>query len=45
VSGERVETISKAILPFLAVEVAVIFLITYVPALSLTLPRLLGYTG
>lgn len=45
VSGERVETISKAILPFLAVEVAVIFLITYVPALSLTLPRLLGYNG
>ncbi|QPH53104.1 TRAP transporter large permease [Pontivivens ytuae] len=45
VSGERVETISKAILPFLAVEVAVIFLITYVPAISLTLPRLLGYAG
>ncbi|MEL6582713.1 MAG: TRAP transporter large permease [Pseudomonadota bacterium] len=45
VSGERVETISKAILPFLAVEVLVIFLITYVPAISLTVPRLLGYTG
>jgi len=45
VSGERVETISKAILPFLAVEVLVIFLITYVPALSLTLPRLIGYAG
>ncbi|WP_316014069.1 TRAP transporter large permease [Roseobacter sp. HKCCA0434] len=41
VSGERVETISRAILPFLAVEIAVIFLITYVPAISLTLPRLL----
>lgn len=45
VSGERVETISKAILPFLAVEIVVIFLITYVPALSLTVPRLLGYAG
>jgi tripartite ATP-independent transporter DctM subunit len=45
VSGERVETISKAILPFLAVEIAVIFLITYVPAISLTVPRLLGYGG
>ncbi|MEO0387954.1 MAG: TRAP transporter large permease, partial [Pseudomonadota bacterium] len=43
VSGERVETISKAILPFLAVEVAVIFLITYVPAISLTVPRLTGF--
>ncbi|MEM8789679.1 MAG: TRAP transporter large permease [Pseudomonadota bacterium] len=43
VSGERVETISKAILPFLAVEVLVIFLITYVPAISLTIPRLTGF--
>ncbi len=42
VSGERVEAISKAILPFLAVEVAVILLVTYVPALSLTIPRLAG---
>ncbi len=43
VSGEKVETISKAILPFLAVEVVVIFLITYVPAISLTIPRLTGF--
>lgn len=43
VSGERVESISKAILPFLAVEVAVIFLITYVPSISLFLPRLFGF--
>jgi len=43
VSGERVETISKAILPFLAVEVVVIFLITYVPAISMTIPRLTGF--
>jgi len=43
VSGERVEAISKAILPFLAVEVLVIFLITYVPAISLTVPRLTGF--
>ena len=43
VSGEKVETISKAILPFLAVEVIVIFLITYVPAISLTVPRLAGF--
>jgi TRAP-type C4-dicarboxylate transport system permease large subunit len=43
VSGERVETISKAILPFLAVEVLVIFLITYVPAISMTIPRWAGF--
>ncbi len=43
VSGERVETIAKAILPFLAVEVFVIFLITYVPAISMTIPKLTGF--
>jgi len=43
VSGEKVETIAKAILPFLAVEVVVIFLITYFPAISLTIPRLTGF--
>ncbi|MGR3344411.1 MAG: TRAP transporter large permease [Paracoccaceae bacterium] len=43
VSGERIEAISKAILPFLAVEVVVIFLITYVPAISMTIPRLTGF--
>ncbi|MEM0921471.1 MAG: TRAP transporter large permease [Pseudomonadota bacterium] len=43
VSGERVERIAKAILPFLAVEIFVIFLITYVPAISMTIPRLTGF--
>ena len=43
VSGEKVEKISRAILPFLLVEVAVIFLITYVPAVSMTIPRLTGF--
>ncbi|MCT4608565.1 MAG: TRAP transporter large permease [Pelagimonas sp.] len=45
VSKERVETIAKAILPFLAVEIAVIFLITYVPAISMTIPRLTGFAN
>lgn len=45
VSGERVETISRAILPFLAVEVLVIFLITYVPEISMTIPRLAGFVN
>lgn len=43
VSGEKVETIARAILPFLAVEIFVIFLITYVPAISMTIPRLTGF--
>ena len=43
VSGEKVETIARAILPFLAVEVVVILLITYVPAISMTIPRLAGF--
>ena len=43
VSGERVETIARAIIPFLLVEIATIFLITYVPAISMTIPRLTGF--
>jgi TRAP-type transport system large permease protein len=43
VSGLRVETISRAVIPFLVVEFAVVLLITFVPAIPLTLPRLLGF--
>lgn len=43
VSKEKVASIAKAILPFLAVEIAVIFLITFFPALSMTLPKLTGF--
>lgn len=42
VSGVRVESIAKAILPFLAMEIAVIFMITFIPEISLTVPRWLG---
>ena len=45
VSGERVEAIARAIIPFLLVEVFVIFLITYVPAISMTIPRLTGFVN
>ncbi|GAK60844.1 TRAP dicarboxylate transporter, DctM subunit [Candidatus Vecturithrix granuli] len=38
------EDISRAIFPFLLVEIAVLFLLTYLPSLTLLLPRLLmGY--
>ncbi|MCJ8323014.1 MAG: TRAP transporter large permease [Rhizobiales bacterium] len=43
VSGVKVEAISRAILPFLAVEVFVIFLITYFPVISLGIPTWLGF--
>lgn len=43
VSGERVHAIAKTILPFLAVEVVVIFLITYFPAISMAIPTLTGF--
>lgn len=42
VSGEKVHTIARAILPFLFVEILVIFMITFIPAISMTIPRLLG---
>jgi TRAP-type transport system large permease protein len=43
ISGERIEAIAKELLPYFVVHLTIIFLITYVPALSLTLPRLLGF--
>lgn len=43
VSRLRVETVARATFPFLMAEIAVIFLITYFPALSLTIPRLAGF--
>jgi tripartite ATP-independent transporter DctM subunit len=42
VSGVKVETISKAILPFLMVEILVIFLITFIPSISMAVPQWLG---
>lgn len=45
VSGERVMAIAQTILPFLAVEIIVIFLVTYFPAISMTIPRLTGFAN
>jgi TRAP-type C4-dicarboxylate transport system permease large subunit len=42
VSGVRVESIVRAMLPFLAVEITVLLLITFFPSLTLALPRWLG---
>ena len=43
VASIRVETLARTILPFLAVEIAVIFMITYIPEISLTVPRFFGF--
>lgn len=43
VANERLERIVQAILPFLVVEFAVIFLITYFPSLTMTIPALAGF--
>ncbi len=43
VSGLKVEEVVRGIAPMLIVHVAVIFLITYIPALCLTIPRLAGF--
>jgi len=45
VSGERVDSIARAIIPFLLVEILVIFLITYIPSISMTIPRLTGFVN
>ena len=43
VANERVEAIVRSMLPFLAVEVLVILLVTFFPALTLTVPRWMGF--
>lgn len=42
VAGARLESVIRRLLPFYAVLVLVLFLIVFLPDLSLTLPRLLG---
>jgi TRAP-type C4-dicarboxylate transport system permease large subunit len=37
------ERVTKALLPFLAVEIGVLLLITYVPIVTLWLPTMLGF--
>jgi len=42
VTGERIERISKALIPFLIAEVAILVLIAFWPNLTLFVPRLFG---
>lgn len=43
VSKISLESVSKAILPFLFIEIVVLLLVTYIKPISLFLPRLFGY--
>ncbi len=43
ISGLRIEEVSVALLPFYAVQIIFLGLVTYYPPLTLTLPRLFGY--
>ncbi|MGC6387998.1 TRAP transporter large permease [Ewingella sp. S1.OA.A_B6] len=46
VSKQSIEKVVKAMLPFYCVLFTVLILVTYIPAISLTLPKLFGvYTG
>jgi C4-dicarboxylate transporter, DctM subunit len=45
ITGESIKSIVKETLPFLAVMIAALLFITYVPDAVLWLPRLLGYKG
>lgn len=42
ISKLKVEVIAKELLPFLGIHIIVIFLITYIPAISMTIPRWAG---
>jgi len=42
-AGVSLESISKAVLPFLFVEIGVLLLVTYIPPIALWIPELLGY--
>jgi tripartite ATP-independent transporter DctM subunit len=43
ISRISLEAISKEIFPFIGAEVVVLILVTYIPAISMTIPRLLGF--
>ena len=45
ISQQRIEAIARELLPYFIVHLTIIFLITYVPALSLTLPRFFGFAS
>jgi len=43
VSRLRIDQVVKALWPFILVEIVVLFLVAYIPAISMFIPRLLGF--
>lgn len=43
ISGLKLSELSKAIFPFIIVEIVVLFIVAYVPAISLAFPKFLGF--
>ncbi len=43
VTGLPLPQVTRAVIPFLALEIGILLLVTYAPALVLWIPRLLGY--
>ena len=43
IAGERLERVALAVLPFLAIEIFVIFLMLVIPPLTLAIPAMLGF--
>lgn len=42
IGNEKVDTVARAIIPFLAADIAVMFIVLLIPAVTLTLPSILG---
>ncbi|MGX1097918.1 TRAP transporter large permease [Amorphus sp. MBR-141] len=45
VTGVGYWKLCRAVIPFVLLEIAVLAVVTYVPALTMTLPRLVGFAG
>src|SRR5699024_9036001 len=43
ISGERIESIARAALPFIFAQVAVLMAVTFIPSISLAVPDWLGF--
>ena len=44
IANKDIIYVSKAVLPFIAIQIAVLFLITYMPDLVLWLPNMMGFS-
>jgi C4-dicarboxylate transporter DctM subunit len=43
IANRDIVYVSKAVMPFLAIQIGVLMIITYLPGLVLWLPRLMGF--